>query len=141
MKKSEMNEGQLRDRTHFVEALTKAGWRGSLFNEQFDEGLWVSPEASMEFSSSTISLRFDFVAKDPRLILYIDSPEGKELGLIFRCLERMEALLMAVIGMQDSIAPSNIKEKTPQLLEACPKLFKISASGDREIPVKSSRKR
>lgn len=141
MKKSEMSQAQLRDRTGFVDALTKAKWRGTLFNEQFEEGLWVSPEASMEFSSSTISLRFDFVAEDPRLILYIDSPDGKELGLVFRCLDRVEALLKAVIGMQDSISPSNIKEKTPELLAACPKMFKISASGDREIPVKSSPKR
>jgi hypothetical protein len=141
MEKSEMSETQLRDRGRFVDALTKSGWSGTLFNEQFDEGLWVSPEASMEFSSPTIELRFDFVAEDPRLILYISSPDGKELGLVFRCLDRVEALLAAVISMQDSISPSNLKTKTPELLAACPKMFKISASGDSEIPVKSGPKR
>jgi hypothetical protein len=136
MQKSELSQAQLRDRSAFVETLSQAGWRGTGFNQQFEEGLWISPEASLEYSSSTISLRFDFEAEDPRFILYINSADGRELGLVFRCQDRLKQLLEAVIGMQDSLTPANIKDKAETLLAACPKMFKISASGVAEIPVK-----
>jgi hypothetical protein len=136
MKKAEMNKTQLADRAFFVERLSKAGWRKTLFNEQFDQGLWISPEASMEHSGKDISLRFDFLAEDPRLILYVDATGGKELGLVFRCPDRIRELVEAVIAMQDSVTAANVKKHAEQLIEVCPRMFKISASGDKEIPVK-----
>lgn len=141
VKKSQMTERQLSDRTLFVKTLANAGWRGTLFNEHFDSGLSGSPEASMEYSSKAMELRFDFEAKDPRLILYLDSPEGKSLGLVFRCPDQLDALLQAVIGIQDSVTAANIKKKSEELLSACPEMFKISASGDKEIRVKPARSR
>jgi len=141
MKKSEMNESQLRDRTLFVDTLSRAGWQGTLFNEQFDEGLWTAPEASLEFSSKAMQMRFDFEAEDPRVILYLDSPEGRSLGLVFRCIDRLAPLLKAVIAVQDTINAANIKRKSEEFLSACPNVFKISASGDKEIPVKPARSR
>lgn len=134
-----MSERQLADRTLFVNTLSKAGWSGTLFNEHFDEGLAATPEASMEYSSKSMDLRFDFNAKGPRVILYLDSSEGKSLGLVFRCMDQLEALLAAVIGIQDTVSATNIKQKSEELLAACPEMFKISASGDKEIPVKAKK--
>jgi hypothetical protein len=139
MEKAEMNEEQLRRRSLFVDTLAAAGWRGLNFNQKFDAGLWTSPEASMEYTSGTMTLRLDFLCEDPRVILYLDSREGKSLGLVFRCEDRLKPLVDAIIGMQDTVNPANIKEKSEKLLAACPKMFKISASGDKEIPVKSKR--
>ncbi len=136
MRKTEMNEEQLKDRSFFVDKLGSAGWRGSNFNRNFDEGLWSSPEASMTYSNGTISLRLDSLFDDPRQILYIESRAGKSLGLVFKCPDRLNALLQAIVGMQDSIAPDNIKDKAEELLAVCPNMFKISASGDKLIPVK-----
>ena len=141
VKKSEMNASQLKDRKLFVDKLTKAGWSGTLQNEQFDEGLWVSPEATMEYSSKTMSLRFDFVLKDPRLILYLDSKEGKILGLVLRCMDRVDAIVEAVIAIQDTVDAGTLKKSSEQLLDACPEMFKISASGDKEVPVKKAKSR
>lgn len=139
MEKGEMNEEQLRRRTFFVDTLAAAGWRGLSFNQKFDAGLWTSPEASMQYASGTMTLRLDFVFEDPRVILYIDSPEGKSLGLVFRCEDRLKPLLETIVGMQDTIGPANIKEKSEELLTVCTKMFKISASGDKLIPVRSKR--
>jgi hypothetical protein len=136
MRKTEMNEEQLRRRSDFVETLTAAGWRSSNFNRNFDEGLSSSPEASMTYSNRHISLRLDLLFEDPRVILYIDSKDGRSLGLVFKCEDRQEPLLEAVIEIKDSISPENIKEKAEELLTACPNMLKISSSGDRLIPVK-----
>src|SRR6266567_146975 len=99
MRKSEMNEEQLRQRSLFVDTLTNAGWRGSNFNRNFDEGLWSSPEASMTYSNPRLVLRMDLSFEDPRFILYISSPAGKSLGLVLKCLKNQEQLLRVVIEM------------------------------------------
>jgi hypothetical protein len=137
MRKSEMSKGQLDQRSLFVDTLETAGWRGSNFNRNFDEGLWEDPEASMDYSSRTISLRLDLSFEDPRMILYISSKGGKSLGLVFKCEDRQKQLLEAIVAMQDSLTPENVKTKTVDLLAVCPNVFKISASGDKLIPVKS----
>lgn len=95
----------------------------------------------MEYSNSAIDLRLDLLFEDPRIILYLDSKEGKSLGLVFKCEDRLKSLVNAVVRMQDIITPGNIKEKSEELLAACPKVFKISASGDKLIPIKSKRSR
>jgi hypothetical protein len=137
MRKSEMSEKQLQQRSLFVDTLETAGWRGSNFNRNFDQGLWESPEASMTYSSQTISLRLDLSFEDPRMILYLNSKGGKSLGLVFKCEDRQKQLLEAIVAMQDSLTPENVKMKTVDLLAVCPNVFKISASGDKLIPVKS----
>jgi hypothetical protein len=137
MRKSEMSEKQLQQRSLFVDTLETAGWRGSNFNRNFDQGLWESPEASMTYSSQTISLRLDLSFEDPRMILYLNSKGGKSLGLVFKCEDRQKQLLEAIVAMQDSLTPENVKTKTVDLLAVCPNVFKISASGDKLIPVKS----
>jgi hypothetical protein len=136
MRKSEMNDKQLKERSFLVNTLSDAGWRGSNFNRDFDEGLWSSPEASMTYSNPTVSLRLDMSFDDPRQTLYIESSDGKSLGLVFKCPDRLNALMQAIIGMQDAIAPGNIKEKAEELLAVCPNMFKISASGDQLLPVR-----
>lgn len=140
MRRTEMSEQQLKNRQLFVDSLLAVGWRGSNFNQDFDQGLRVSPEASMEYSNSAMDLRFDFVCQDPRLILYLDSHEGKSLGFVFKCENQLEPLLDAVIGMQDTISPGNLREKSAELLRACPEMFKISPSGDGLIRVTSKEK-
>ena len=136
MRKGEMNEEQLRQRSLFVNTLTTAGWSGSNFNRNFEEGLWSSPEASMTYSNPHQALRMDLSFEDPRLILYVSSPAGKSLGLVFKCLENQEQLLKVVIGMQDTIAQDNVKDKMKELVAICPNVFKISARGDKLIPIK-----
>jgi hypothetical protein len=139
MRKSEMNQDELRYRDLFVETLSSKGWHGARRNQQFDRGLWVSPEASMTYSNGALELRFDLYCEDPRVILYLESPGGKTLGLVFRCEDRLRPLLDTVVAMQDVVSPGNIKDKTKELLAACPRMFKISASGNKLIPVKPNR--
>jgi hypothetical protein len=134
-----MNEEQLRQRALFVDTLTNAEWRGSNFNRNFDEGLWSSPEASMTYSNRQLALRIDLLFEDPRLILYVTSKTGKGLGLVFKCLENQGPLLEALIRIQDILTPDNIKEKTKELVTTCRSVFKISASGDRLIPLKEKK--
>lgn len=136
MRKTEMSDEQLRSRSLFVEALSSAGWRGSNFNQDFDEGLRTSPEASMSYSNSQLTLRMDLLFEDPRAILYLDAKGGKSLGLVFKCADRLKPLLDAVVGIQNNVGPGNIKDKSEELLAACPSMFKISASGDKLIPIK-----
>ena len=139
MRRSEMNEFQLEKRNMFVKTLKTAGWHDLNFNQKFDAGLWVSPEASMEYTNQTMTLRLDLIFEEPRSILYLDSKEGKSLGLVFKCEDQLKPLLDTVTGMQDSIAPDNIKDKAEDLLAACSAMFKISESGDKLIPVRSKK--
>lgn len=141
MRKSDMSREQLAERAVFVDKLTAAGWRGSNFNRNFDDGLSVSPEASMSYSNRDMTLRFDLAFKDPRATLYLDAKGGKTLGLVFKCPERLQDLVSAVVAMQNDISPDNVKEKSADLLAVCPEMFKISASGDKLIPVKAKKGR
>ena len=90
----------------------------------------------MLYSSPQISLQLDLTLEDPRVILRLSSKEGKNLGLVFKCVNRLKAILDAIIDMQDSLSPENVNTKRVQLLDACPDIFRISASGDKLIPVK-----
>jgi hypothetical protein len=143
MRKSEMSQKQLEQRSLFVDTLANAGWRGSNTNRNFDEGLWTAVEASLTYSNQDISLRLDLSFEDPRVILYISSKQGKSLGLVFKCEDRQKDLLDAVVGMQDNLTADNVKNKMQELVIACPNVFKISLSGDKLIPVKpkNSKKR
>jgi hypothetical protein len=141
MRKSELNEAQAKSRALLVKTLSANGWKGSLFNEQFDQGLWSEPEASMSFANGPLTMRVDLKLEDPRVILNIDSAEGKGLGLVFKCVDNLKPLLDALVGMQTTISADNIKQKSEELLAACPKMFKISASGDKLIPVKANQKK
>ena len=87
-----------------------------------------------------MSLRLDLLFEDPRMILYLTSKGGKSLGLVFKCEDRQKQLLDAIVGMQDSLTPENVKTKTVDFLAVCPNVFKISSSGDKLIPVKSKSK-
>ena len=136
-----MSAEQLRQRSYFVDKLEKAGWSGSNFNRNFDEGLSSSPEASMTYTNRQLTLRLDLLFKDPRVILYIDARSGKSLGLVFKCEDRQQALLETLIGMQDRIASDNLKKSTEELLAVCPNIFKISATGDKLILIKSKSSR
>jgi hypothetical protein len=128
---------QLQRRSSFVNKLEKSGWSGSNFNRNFDAGLSSTPEASMTYSNRQLELRLDLLFKDPRMILYLDADSGKSLGLVFRCEDHQAELLETVIRMQDRIAPDNLKDSTEELLAVCPSIFKISATGDKLIPIKS----
>jgi hypothetical protein len=136
-----MTDEQLARRTTFVTTLEGAGWRPLPFNADFDQGLNGAPEASLEYAAhGGTTLRLDFQAEDPRVILYVDAADGRSLGLVFRCFNRLEVLLDAIVTMQDTIGPGNIPEHSKKLLAACPEMFKISASGDKEIPVRSTKR-
>ncbi|MEW5737527.1 MAG: hypothetical protein AB1938_01305 [Myxococcota bacterium] len=137
MRKTEMTPEQLRERARFVELFAAKGWKPlPNFTGHFDDGLWIEPEAAFEYDNGKLTLRCDRYFADPRVILYLDSREGKTLGLVFKCPDT-GPLLAAIVGMQDDIGSDNLKEKADELFEACPRMFKISGSGDRLIPVKS----
>jgi hypothetical protein len=139
MRKSEMTEDQLRQRSLFVETLAAAGWRGTNFNRNFDQGLSSSPEASMTYANPRVSLRLDMAFADPRVILYVDAKSGKSLGLVFKCTARFESLLRVMTDMQDRIGPDNVKDEREHLLAVCPEMFQISREGDKLIPIKSKK--
>jgi hypothetical protein len=143
MRKSEMSQEQLRQRSLFVDTLANAGWRGSNTNRNFDEGLWTTVEASLTYSNRDISLELELSFENPRLIFRIHSKEGKNLGLVFRCEDRRKDLVEAIVGMQDNLTADNVKNKMQELVTICPNAFKISASGDKLIPVspKNSKKK
>jgi hypothetical protein len=137
MRQSEMNQEQLARRSLFVDTLTAAGWRSSNNNRNFDNGLWVSPEASLSYSNPDMTLIFELALDDPRAILHLDAKGGRTLGLVFKCVDRLKDLLNAVVAMQNDISPDNVKNTSTNLLAVCPEMFKISASGDKLIPVKA----
>jgi len=136
MRKSEMKPAQLRERARFVEALQAKGWKPlPNFTGHFDDGLWAEPEAAFEYDNGQITLRCDRYFADPRVILHLDSNDGKTLGLVFKCPD-IEPLLAAIVGLQDSITPQNIKQKSAELYTACSEMFKIGGDGDKLIRVK-----
>ncbi len=141
MRKSELDQDQLTIRGLFVDTLARAGWRGLNFNQKFDQGLWTSPEASMEYKRSEMTLRCDFLCGDPRLILYMDSRQGKSIGLVFRYRDRLLPLLATLVRVQGAIDLNNLGDVAEELLVACPEMFKIASSSDGLIPVRSRAKR
>ena len=136
MRKSEMSQEQLQQRSLFVDTLANAGWRNSNTNRNFDEGLWTTVEAKLTYSNRDMSLELELSFENPRLIFHINSKEGKSLGLVFKCLDRQKDLLEAIVGMQDHLTTDNVKNKMQELVIVCPNVFKISASGDKLLPIK-----
>lgn len=141
MDKSHMSSRHLQLRTLFVDTLAAAGWQGTNINRDFDRGLDGIVEASMRYTNAhNMSFRFDYAFEEGSLTLYIDSADGRTLGLVFKCADRPKPLLDAVVQLQDTLAPGTIKESSEALLAACPQMFKMSGSAGKLVPVTSSKK-
>lgn len=55
MRKTEMTEKQLQERTTVIEMLTTAGWTGPLEADRFERGRLCDPETRMKYQSETVS--------------------------------------------------------------------------------------
>lgn len=82
MLKSEMSEDQLADRAAFVEKVSAAGWDLCGWEQLFESGADLEPEAQAEFHSPRAFLRVSYHASGDYVLLECAAPAegGEESG-------------------------------------------------------------
>jgi hypothetical protein len=120
MRKTEMTEKQLQERTTVIEMLTTAGWTGLLEDDLFERGRLCDPEARMEYQNETVSLEVDYLAETPSIMLSVYGSQGESMNLSIDYEDKLQEILTAIISFQDSISPQNFKEPLRKLLKVCP---------------------
>ncbi len=81
MRKTEMTEKQLQERTTVIEMLTTTGWTGPLEADLFERGYYCDPEARMEYQNETVSLEVDYLAETPSIMLSVYGSQGESMNL------------------------------------------------------------
>jgi hypothetical protein len=120
MRKSEMSEKQLHDRSTVIQILVGAGWRGSVDVEMFEKGRLCDPEARMKYESKMLSLEVDYLAESQLIMLSISKRSGERMDIAVYFQDQLEEILEAIISFQDSISLDNYKENIKKILQICP---------------------
>jgi hypothetical protein len=128
MRKSEMTDNQIQERTMVVQLLAQAGWNESAENRNFDKGRWVNYEARMEYRSSEMDLAVEYRANDElistrRLDLLIYGRAGEGIELMIYPDGSVEKLLRTIISFQDVISTNNYKQHVRNVLHLCPSTY------------------
>jgi len=120
MRKTEMTEKQLQERTTVIEMLTTSGWTGPLEADRFERGRLCDPETRMKYQSETVSLEVDYLAETPSIMLSVYATQGESMDLSIDYEDRLQEILAPIISFQDSISSENFKEPLRKLLQLCP---------------------
>jgi hypothetical protein len=133
MRKREMSKKQLAMRSIVIDTLAAAGWEGPSQESDFDRGLWLPAEASMEYRAKNMTLEAEHSAEQKSLVLLLTADSGADVRLVIKCEDKLESVLKALVGFQDQISPTNFREKLKPLLKICDKVF--VDTGDEEVPL------
>jgi hypothetical protein len=115
MRKAEMTDNQLQNRTTIIEVLSHAGWIGRETNKLFEEGWWFDAEAVMDYQSNEVGLILQYCAEDNSIDFSIN--EGsKGLDFIIKIKDNLSEILSIIISFQESISLKNYKQYIRKIL-------------------------
>lgn len=124
MKKSEMPISSLEDRRIFLERLASADWDVEGWDEVFDGGGNVYPEAEARYAGTVFNLRLEYHADDGCLLLEMVEREGNSvLRLHLYPLADITSLLTRIIATQGTLNGENYDELVKSLISVCAPLL------------------
>lgn len=118
MRKTEMTEKQLQDRSLIIKTLAAAGWEEVTDNEVFEKGLWCDPEAAMEYENKTMSIELEYDAKDNSIYISIYEFSGKGIDLTIYYQDKLEEILKTIISFQNEISSENYRYHIRKVLQS-----------------------
>ncbi len=124
MKKNEMSIHTLKERNIFIQKLAYAGWEVESWDEVFDTGANVEPEAEARYTGPIFDLHLEFHADHRYLALEMVERKG-ENTIFLRLYPRgeIETLLALIIANQDNIGAENYPEVVKSLIPYCEPLL------------------
>jgi hypothetical protein len=135
MFKEELNQQQLRDRNLFIKKLISAGWDPKGWDELFEGGACLTPEAQAEYQNTTFDLRLSYYAgQGYMLVECVGRDDPTRLSLLFYPNQNFEILVDKVIAMQDTLSPSNYPDFITMMIPLCKLILLETPEG----PVKIS---
>jgi hypothetical protein len=153
MDQKRLTPRQLQERELIVRRLAAAGWNGdNAINRLFEKGKSFRAQAEMEYANESLKLTVTYFAHEEQPLFFgfyerreedeepiltaLQPPRG--LDLVFEIEGCLEALLEAIVAVQDEIALDDYKDAVRQLLEACPRAYvwREGEEGDEIIPLR-----
>ena len=84
MLKDELNQRQLKNRNIFITKITNAGWDPRGWEQLFESGINLSPEAQAEYQNDTFNLRLCYYIEEGYILLEcFDKDEAVERNFRF----------------------------------------------------------
>lgn len=124
MRKKEFSKHQLVDRKQVIDALGKAGWKGTAFNRRFEEGDWLEEEASMEYGNGKMNMTANYTGASNSLILRLaDSTTGREVAIKTEFGDQLEKVLRAIVSFQDKISATNYRDHLSEIVRLVPDTY------------------
>jgi hypothetical protein len=135
MTKSELSEDQLADRAAFVERVRAAGWDVGGWEQLFENGADLEPEAQAEYVSPRAFLRLSYHARGDYVLLECggvrgetegageggvpagDEPEAEKVR--FYPVNDLGAVVGAAAGEKDTLSLENLSELVSKLEPLC----------------------
>jgi hypothetical protein len=125
-----MNPTQLAARTLFVKRLVDAGWNPGGWEELFEAGSSVLPEAQAEYRNQAAQLRLSYYVGEGYVKLECVPREGHPV-LIVHCYPRQNAAVVAdsVIAQQQGIDAGAYGNTIDALMPVCERLVLDTSDG------------
>jgi hypothetical protein len=109
MRKTEMNEKQLLERTKLIETLSESGWLGRKMNELFDRDFWVHSESIMDYHNGKADLILQYYVEKEKISFSIDEP-SRRLDFVIKFGDKLQQVLDTIVSFQYQISVDNFKE-------------------------------
>lgn len=126
MMKSEMSEDQLADRAAFVAEARAAGWDLGGWEQLFESGADLEPEAQAEFRGTRAFLRVGYHARDDYVLLECTAPAenggGEALAgarIRFYPVNDLGAIVGRIIAAGDSLTLETLPELVRRIRPLC----------------------
>src|SRR5512147_1957439 len=98
MRKSEMTEQQLQERTTTIQLLSRAKWSDLSTGNWFERNMDFEPEASMEYHGKFLGLQVDYVAKNHSLIFSLQNRDGSSIEFDLYFENALKKILESIIS-------------------------------------------
>jgi hypothetical protein len=117
MRKSELSAQAIASRDVFIRALEARGWRVESWNELFDAGADIDPEAEATYSGPRFDLHLEFHASSPWLLLVLVARAGDVvLRLRVHPGPTVTSVLKEITDAQDELTADNMSELVKALI-------------------------
>ena len=127
MLKEEMTEEQLAKREDFITPLVSAGWDVGGWEQLFNSGFSLTPEAQAEYQNPKLTLRLSYYIKDDYILLEFRKQEDSTLSaqenimpsLRFYTNGNLESVLSGVIAEHDTLSVDNYPNFIKKMIPLC----------------------
>ena len=130
MFKAEMTEKQLADRDVFVRKLTAVGWDPRGWEQLFDSGANLTPEAQAEYKNATFEMRLGYYIGENYVSLELARIHNRtNIRLRFCLKDNLAVIVDAVAEVQDTVSQDNYVDFIQKMVLLCDPLLLETPQG------------